>query len=84
NPDANMHNEQGITHFNEGHMDIALKHFQEAGAVDSSIGEIHFNIAVTLDKMGDHGGASMHFKEAKEHANGNPKILESTILSSHL
>ena len=82
-PEANTHNEEGISHYKEGHFDIALKHFREAGKIQSEIGEIHFNEALALDKLGDHGGASEHFKVAEENANGNTLILESKILLAH-
>ena len=83
-PEANTHNEEGILHYKEGHFDIALKHFREAGKTQSEIGEIHFNEALALDKLGDHGGASEHFKMAQENANGNALILESKILLAHI
>ena len=83
-PEANTHNEEGISHYKEGHFDIALKHFREAGKIQSEIGEIHFNEALALDKLGDHGDASKHFKVAQENANGNTLILESKILLAHI
>ena len=82
--EANTHNDEGILHYKEGHFDIALKHFREAGKTQSEIGEIHFNEALALDKLGDHGGASEHFKMAQENANGNTLILESKILLAHI
>ena len=82
-PEANTHNEEGISHYKEGHFDIALKHFREAGKIQSAIGEIHFNEALALDKLGDHGDAAKHFKVAEENANGNTLILESKILLAH-
>ena len=82
-PEANTHNDEGILHYKEGHFDIALKHFREAGKIQSEIGEIHFNEALALDKLGDHGDAAKHFKVAEENANGNTLILESKILLAH-
>ena len=82
-PEANTHNEEGISHYKEGHFDIALKHFREAGKIQSEIGEIHFNEALALDKLGDYGDAAKHFKVAEENANGNTLILESKILLAH-
>ena len=82
-PEANTHNDEGILHYKEGHFDIALKHFREAGKIQSEIGEIHFNEALALDKLGDHGDATKHFKVAQENANGNTLILESKILLAH-
>ena len=84
NPEANMHNEEGISHYKEGHYDVALKHFQEAEKSDSSIGEVHFNEALALDQIGDHGAATNHFKTAKDNAKGNEKILTSEILIKHI
>ena len=81
---ANMHNKAGIKHWGMGHSEEALKHFKEAAAEDSSIAEIHFNEAVALDKMGDHGAATKHFKKAKSLAKGNDKILNSPILKGHV
>lgn len=84
NASADMHNKAGITNFNKGDYEEALKHFQEASAADKSIAETHFNEAVTLDKLGKHGDATMHFKAAKKHAKGNEKILNSPILNKHI
>lgn len=84
NADANMHNEEGITHWGKGHYDVALKHFQAASKIDPSIGEIHFNVAICLDKLGKHPQATMHFKAAKKNAHGNKAILNSHILNAHI
>ena len=84
NAGADMHNKAGIKHWGMGHADEALKHFKEAAAEDSSIAEIHFNEAVALDALGDHGAATTHFKKAKSLAKGNKKILESPILNGHV
>jgi len=35
-----------------------LKYFREAGEIQSGMGEIHFNEALALDKLGDHGDAA--------------------------
>ena len=48
------------------------------------MGEIRFNEALTLDKLGDHGGATKHFKMTQKNANENNLILESKILSAHI
>jgi Flp pilus assembly protein TadD len=84
NADANKHNEEGIMHWGEGHYDVALKHFQAASKIDHSLGEIHFNEAICLDKLGDHKAATMHFKAAKKNAHGNASILNSGILNGHI
>ncbi len=84
NADANTHNEEGIKHFGMGHFDVALKHFEEAAAADKSIGEVHFNEAIALDKLGRHAEATMHFKAAKKNAKGNEAIINSNILNAHI
>ncbi len=82
--DAKMHNEAGIKHYGMGHYDVALGHFEESAAADSSNGEVHFNEAIALDKLGRHGDATKHFGKAKKNAHGNKAILESKILNAHL
>ncbi|PIQ96685.1 MAG: hypothetical protein COV67_08205 [Nitrospinae bacterium CG11_big_fil_rev_8_21_14_0_20_56_8] len=84
NASAQMHNQEGIKHWNQGHADEALKHFEEASAADPALGEAHFNEALALDKLGKHGEATMHFKAAKKNANGNEAIINSAILNSHI
>jgi tetratricopeptide (TPR) repeat protein len=84
NAEADRHNEEGIMHWGEGHYDVALKHFQAASKIDSSLGEVHFNEAICLDKLGDHKKATKHFKAAKKNAKGNAAILNSAILNGHI
>jgi tetratricopeptide (TPR) repeat protein len=63
---AKMHNKEGIKHWGMGHFDEALKHFKEASNADGSSGEIHFNEAISYDKLGKHGVATKHFGVAKK------------------
>ena len=81
--EAHKHNEEGISHYNQGHYDVALKHFQMASKIDSSVGESHFNEALCLDKIGRHGDATNHFYAARKYAHGNTAILDSHILNGH-
>ena len=81
--EAHKHNQEGIDHFNQGHYDVALKHFQMASKIDPSVGESHFNEALCLDKLGRHGDATNHFYAARKYAHGNSKITQSNILNSH-
>ena len=83
NAEANKHNEEGISHYNQGHYDVALKHFHMASEIDPRIGESHYNEAISLDALGRHGDATNHFFVARKYAKGNPKILESVILNAH-
>jgi tetratricopeptide (TPR) repeat protein len=81
--EANKHNKEGISHYNLGHFDVALKHFQMASKIDPSIGESHYNEALSLDALDRHGEATNHFYAARKHANGNSAILKSGILNAH-
>lgn len=82
--EAHQHNEEGIMHFNKGHYEEALKHFRTSVKIDPHVGESHFNMAITLDKLGKHGRATRHFKKAKEFAQGRNEILKSQILKDHI
>ena len=84
NPEAVSHNKEGIDHWNQGHYDVALKHFNMASKIDGSSGEIHFNEAICYDKIGQHGVATKHFGVALKKAGGNTKLLNSPILKGHL
>ena len=83
NASAYKHNEKGIFHYNQGHYDVALKHFQKASKVDSSVGESHYNEALCLDKLGKHGEATNHFYAARKYAKGNSADVGSKILNAH-
>jgi len=83
NASAHKHNEEGISHYNQGHYDVALKHFQMASKVDSSVGESHYNEALCLHKLGKHGEATNHFYKARKYSKGNPAILESKLINDH-
>lgn len=81
---AESHITQGIEHYDKGHWDVAKKHFSEAAQADPQSAEAHYNVALVLDKMGDHGGATEHFKKAHELGKNNPEIQNSDILKKHL
>jgi len=83
NIEAQEQNEEGILHFNQGHFDAALRHFEVSEKAQRTA-EVYFNEALVFDKLGKHGQATTHFKEAKTLANGNSKILDSEILNRHL
>ena len=81
---AKKENVKGIDHWQQGHYDVALKHFSAASEADGSSGEVHFNEAISYDKVGKHGVATKHFGVALQKAGGNPQILISPILKGHL
>ena len=81
---AESHNKEGIEHYNKGHWDVANKHFTEAAKADPKSAEAHYNLALTLDKLGDHKGATEHFKTAFDLGKSNSDIQNSGILKAHL
>ena len=81
---AETHNNEGIEHYNQQHWDVAKKHFTEAVKADPSSAEAHYNLALALDKSGDHKTAIDHFHKAKELGKENPDIQQSEILKAHL
>ena len=81
---AEAHNAEGIEHYNQGHWDVAKKHFEAAAKEDPKAAEVHYNLALTLDKAGDHKAATEHFKTAYELGKDNPEIQNSGVLKAHL
>ncbi|MBN4054277.1 tetratricopeptide repeat protein [Nitrospira defluvii] len=78
------HNAEGIKHYNKGHWKKAEQHFR--GAVESApkLAEAHYNLALSLDKRGNHREATKFFGSAFKLAPDNPSIAESKILKDHL
>lgn len=81
---AEAHNKEGIAHYNQGHWDVALTHFAEAAKADPQAAEVHYNVALALDKLGKHKEAVEHFHAAQDQGKGNSTIQESDILKAHL
>jgi Flp pilus assembly protein TadD len=77
-------NREGIGHYKEGHWAESEKHFRKALEVNANLAEAHYNLALALDKIGNHGDATEHFKKALELAPDNPKIRDSKILKDHV
>ncbi|MDF0644739.1 MAG: tetratricopeptide repeat protein [Nitrospira sp.] len=78
------HVAEGIMHYEKGHMDEAKKHFTAAAQADPQSTEAHYDVALVLDKTGDHKGAIEHFKKAQELGKNNPDIQNSEILKKHV
>lgn len=81
---AESHINQGIEHYEKGHWDVAEKHFSEAAKDDPKCAEARYDVALVLDKKGDHAGATKHFKTAYDLGKDNPEIQNSDILKKHL
>lgn len=81
---AAMHNAEGIKHYEKGHWKKAYEHFHEAVQANPGAAEAHYNLALALDKMGQHHDAAKHFKHAQEKGKDNPDIQNSGILKAHV
>jgi len=81
---AHMVINEGVAFSQQGDWDSAKEYFRLAVIADPDLAEAHYNLALTLDKLGKHEDATTHFKKALELAPENPAITESTILQAHL
>jgi Tfp pilus assembly protein PilF len=83
-PSAVTHNVEGIEHYNMAHWDEAKRHFEAAVKSDPKSAEAHYNMALALDKLGDHAKARGYFKRAGELAPGNTAITQSNAYQIHV
>ncbi|MBX3236234.1 MAG: hypothetical protein KF814_08790 [Nitrospiraceae bacterium] len=81
---AESHLNEGIEHFGMGHWDLAKKHFAAGEQADPQSAEAHYDLALVLDKNGDHAGATAHFQNAHDLGKSNTAIYHSEILKKHL
>lgn len=81
---AESHISAGIEHYAKGHWDVAKKHFSEAEKADPQSAEAHYDLALALDKSGDHKSAVEHFQRAQSLGKDNMEIQQSEILKKHL
>ena len=81
---ARIENDEGLGHYQQGHWDVALEHYRKGVKADPNSAVVHYNIALTLDKMGKHDDATASFKRALELAPNDPSIRDSEILKKHL
>lgn len=79
-----MENDEGVSHYQQGHYDVAEVHFRKAIEADPNLAVAHFNLALALDKLNQHGKATDHFKKALELAPNDPQIAQSKILNAHV
>jgi len=77
-------NDEGVGHYKQGHWEVATDWFKKAVKADPNLAEAHYNLALSLDKMGKHEDATAAFKKAAELAPANPAIKDSAILKKHL
>jgi tetratricopeptide (TPR) repeat protein len=61
-----------------------MEHYRKAVKADPNSAVVHYNVALTLDKMGKHEDATASFKKALELAPDDPSIKDSEILKKHV
>lgn len=83
-PSAAQQNLEGIQQYNSGNWQEAKSRFESAIQADPELPEVHFNLALTLHELGNHRGATVHFKRASELAPTNKEIVESSVYRNHL
>ena len=83
NTTAAQHNSEGITLYDMGHWSVARDHFASAIVADPNLAELHFNLALALDKLDLHSAATTHFKKAAELAPDNRAITQSRVYKTH-
>jgi Tfp pilus assembly protein PilF len=81
---AAVHINEGIAHYEKGHWDVAKKHFIATETADPTSAEAHYDLALVLDKTGDHAAATQHFQKAHELGKDNAEIHNSDVLKKHL
>ncbi|MEE9164774.1 MAG: tetratricopeptide repeat protein [Nitrospinota bacterium] len=77
-------NAEGISHYDQGHWDVAEKYFMEAVKADPKLAEAHYNLALSLHNQDNHKEATKHFGHALKLAPNKPAIANSGILKGHL
>lgn len=77
-------NDEGVSHYKQGHWDVAAEWSQKAIKADPNLAEAQYNLALALDKMGKHEEATTAFKKAVKLAPANPAIKDSAILKKHV
>lgn len=71
---------EGKRFFEEGQWESARQQFQLAVEQQADLAEAHYNLGLSMDKMGDQAGAKKHFIEAANLAPGNKVIWNSPPL----
>ncbi|HMF85434.1 MAG TPA: tetratricopeptide repeat protein [Nitrospiraceae bacterium] len=77
-------NDEGVSQYKQGHMDVATDRFQKALKSDPKSAEAQYNLGLSFDKMGKHDEATAAFKQAVALAPANPAIKDSPTLKKHL
>ena len=72
--------EDGNQFFATGRWGQARAQYEEAVKVQPSLAEAHYNLALTLDRLGDREHAKPHYMEAANLAPGHAVIWNSPVL----
>ena len=83
-PNASQRNLEGIQLYQKGEWEEARLAFEAAVQHDPTLPEAHFNLALTLHKLGSHEKAKTHFSLAGQLAPDNKDIVESSLYRNHL
>ena len=83
-PVAATYNRQGMERYQQGQWLAAKESFEEAIRAAPNEAEPHYNLALCLDQLGDHAGATEHFKAAAKLAPTNTAITQSEAYLSHV
>jgi len=86
--DIDQINSEGIQNYQQGDFEKAAFRFKKALTLaeqlrDPSRGILHYNMALSLHKLGIHGEAAKHFYSSRRYARGNQKILGSELLKMY-
>lgn len=69
--------DQGNRDFAGGKWAEAQAQYEKALTVDPELGEAHYNLALTLDRLGDRAAADEHYTQAANLRPGHPVIWNS-------
>lgn len=79
-PPAQAFMAKGNELFRAGRLEAARQEFQSALQAQQDLAEAHYNLALTLDRLGDGPGAKKHYIEAANLAPGHKVIWDSPPL----
>ena len=71
---------EGNQLFALGQWDMAQHHYEKALHVQNTVAEAHYNLALTLDRLGHRKKARSHYMEAANLAPGHAAIWNSPVL----
>ena len=79
NPEAVSAVKAGNQAFAAGQWAMAKQHYEKAISIQKTLAEAHYNLALTLDRLGQRKQAEAHYTEAANFAPGHPVIWNSRI-----